>query len=149
MPTSYSTSLPLSTAQLFYDFGQPFMREGCAYPGAFDLCGAFPDFELQLELTETWFPQRIPITVARLGPLLLVGLPGEPTTSVADAIRTALIDVGESEIWLLALVNEHMGYVTTSEEYIEGGYESIATLFGATTAETLKKAVLATLATLD
>lgn len=145
LPTSYHDTLPLATAQHMHDFGQPFMREGCSYPGAFDLCDAMPNFELTLELTETWFPQKIPITLSRIGPLLIVGLPGEPTTSVGEAIRDALLKAGEQEVWLLALTNEHMGYVTTEAEYLEGGYESIATLYGQTTADKLRQAVLETL----
>jgi hypothetical protein len=70
----------------------------------------------------------------RLGDLVLLGVPGEPITAVGQRLHEEARAAG-LDAWVLGLTNGHMGYVTTAEEYDQGGYEAWLTLYGRETAD--------------
>lgn len=82
---------------------------------------------------QPWVPRLLPAQVMRIGPLVLAGLPKEPTTvsgrRIADVVRRGLDrDVGY--VVVNGYANGYAGYVTTPEEYTLQRYEGASTLFG-------------------
>lgn len=68
--------------------------------------------------------------VIRLGPVALIGLPGEAVHNVALDIRAQALKMGVANPVIVGLANDWIGYITDPETYREGGYEAGATLFG-------------------
>lgn len=66
---------------------------------------------------------------------LILTLPGEPITDLGSDLRGRVS--GVDDVWIFGLVNAHMGYIVTKAEYLQGGYESGANLFGPTEGERL------------
>ena len=82
---------------------------------------------------QPWVPRLLPAQVMRIGPLVLAGMPKEPTTvsgrRIADVVRRGLDrDVGY--VVVNGYANGYAGYVTTPEEYTLQRYEGASTLFG-------------------
>ncbi len=61
---------------------------------------------------------------------LVMTLPGEPITDIGLALKTAAHGLSFDHAWVFGLTNAHMGYVVTEEEYLQGGYEAGANVFG-------------------
>jgi Neutral/alkaline non-lysosomal ceramidase. len=77
------------------------------------------------------FPDRVPVSVVRLGPLTIAAVPVEMTTAMGRHVRLKLAANGDPRAALLiGLANEYLGYVTTLEEYDTQDYEGASTLFG-------------------
>ncbi len=77
--------------------------------------------------------QVLSLTVARIGPLVLVAGPAEFTTMSGRRIRDSVRDVmgeGVREVVIAGYANGYAGYVTTFEEYQTQQYEGGHTLFG-------------------
>ncbi len=82
----------------------------------------------------------------RIGPVALVGIPGEPFTEIGVKIKEA---GGFSLILPCALTNGYEGYFPVKSAYDEGGYEARSSRYKSGVAETIiegGKAILATLA---
>jgi neutral ceramidase len=88
--------------------------------------------------------ERVPVQLIRIGPLYLVGVPGEVTIvsglrlrrAVADALGADLCDVLAA-----GYSNGYIHYITTPEEYLEQRYEGGSTLFGRWELPALEQAV--------
>ncbi|MEC7948087.1 MAG: neutral/alkaline non-lysosomal ceramidase N-terminal domain-containing protein [Myxococcota bacterium] len=78
----------------------------------------------------TWLPRTLPVQVQRIGPLLVAGLGGEPTTTAGHRLRAALAEVHDGPVALTTYAGEYGGYIVTPEEFAEHGYESGSTMFG-------------------
>ncbi len=66
------------------------------------------------------------LTGIKLGPVALVGIPGEPFTEIGVKIKQA---DGWNLILPCGLTNGYMGYFPTKSAYDEGGYESRSSKF--------------------
>ena len=79
-------------------------------------------------------PTVLPLQIVRLGPLALVGAPGEFTTvagrRIVDTVAEVLAPHGIDHVVLCTYCNDYMGYVTTAEEYATQHYEGGHTIFG-------------------
>lgn len=69
-----------------------------------------------------------PFQAMRLGDLVLVNIPGEPTTALGEQIENACSS--ESTGLVVAPANGYMGYFVTPAEYEEDGYAADACLWG-------------------
>ena len=74
-----------------------------------------------------------PVTVARIGQLVILALPGEVTTMAGRRLRDSVM--GELGDWaryivLAGYANGYAGYVTTPQEYMLQQYEAAHTLHG-------------------
>jgi neutral ceramidase len=58
----------------------------------------------------------------RIGPLVVVGLPGEIFVELGAQIKAAL---GDSPVLVCGYTNGNVGYVPTRAAYDEGGYEVV------------------------
>jgi neutral ceramidase len=82
----------------------------------------------------SWVPRHLPFQVLRLGPLVLAGLPVEPTTVAGRRMRAALADAcagdGVTRVVINGYANAYCSYLTTPEEYDAQCYEGASTLYG-------------------
>ena len=77
-------------------------------------------------------PQVLPISVARIGQLVLVVGPAEFTTMSGRRFRRSVMkQIPEAKYVVIAgYANDYAGYVATREEYEAQHYEGAATLYG-------------------
>ena len=94
-------------------------------------------------------PAVVPLLAVRVGPRLIVSVPGEGTKEVGARIRAdverAVAGTGIERVVVSGLANEFILYLTTPEEYARQHYEGGNTHFG-TYASNLLKAELTRLA---
>ncbi len=77
--------------------------------------------------------QVVPMTLARIGQLTLVCVPGEFTTMAGRRLRETVANaLGDSSkhVVLVGYANDFAGYTTTREEYATQQYEGGHTIFG-------------------
>jgi len=84
----------------------------------------------QLVMTR-FAPPAAELTLIQLGDLLLIGVPGEPTGEFARQLRAAAWRQGFRNAYVLSHTNGWAGYLLTSEEYQQGGYEATLSFYGA------------------
>lgn len=81
-----------------------------------------------------WTPQTLPLHIATIGNIALVGIPGEITTVAGWRLRDTIYGIlkkkGINNIILTSYSNAYCGYITTYEEYQEQCYEGGHTVFG-------------------
>lgn len=71
------------------------------------------------------------ISAARIGDLGLITLPGEPLTSVGQALRDGCIaSTGLEQFWLLGYAQGYLAYLMHPDDFFLGGYEGQGTLLG-------------------
>ena len=90
--------------------------------------------------------ERVPVQLIRIGPLHLVGVPGEATIVAGLRLRRAVAEVTGAalrDILVAGYSNGYIHYVTTPEEYAEQRYEGGSTLFGRWELPALEQAVRA------
>ena len=79
-------------------------------------------------------PSVLPLQIILLGPLALVCMPGEFTTTAGarleTLVRATLAARGITTAQICTYSNDYMGYVTTNEEYQAQSYEGGHTLYG-------------------
>ncbi len=76
------------------------------------------------------FPKRARIWSIRLGDMLLLTWPGEPTTSLGLGLKELGAAAGAAQTWVLGLTNDHLAYFVTPDEYKEGGLEPCTSMYG-------------------
>ncbi len=91
---------------------------------------------------EPWVPQRLPLQLLRVGPLVIASTPFELTTTAGRRLRSTLRDTlaphGVTHIVVSTYANAYVGYLTTYEEYQVQHYEAAYTLFGPSTLAALR-----------
>lgn len=84
----------------------------------------------------TWtLVSEVPVSLHRLGPLALAGLPGEFTTVMGMRIRAALREASSTPTLpavpiVVGLADEYAGYFVTPQEFALQHYEGASTLWG-------------------
>jgi neutral ceramidase len=77
--------------------------------------------------------QRVPVQLLRIGPLYLIGIPGEVTIVAGLRLRrtvASIVGAELSHVLVAGYSNGYIHYVTTPEEYEAQQYEGGSTLFG-------------------
>jgi neutral ceramidase len=77
--------------------------------------------------------QRVPVQLWRIGPLYLIGIPGEVTITAGLRLRrtvAAIVGADLQNVLVAGYSNGYIHYVTTPEEYEAQQYEGGTTLFG-------------------
>jgi neutral ceramidase len=81
-----------------------------------------------------WLPRYLPAQLLELGPLVIAGLPVEPTVvsgrRLQQALARALGDDPHRHMVINGYANAHAGYLTTPEEYDVQAYEGACTMYG-------------------
>jgi hypothetical protein len=85
--------------------------------------------KIKIEITKM-VSLRFRLQALRLGDAVIACVPGEPITNIGTAIKTAGGKIGFTHTFIFGLANGHMGYVTDVENFDEGGYEAMLTIFG-------------------
>jgi neutral ceramidase len=90
--------------------------------------------------------QRVPVQLLRIGPLYLIGIPGEVTITAGLRLRRTVAAIVEAElhdVLVAGYANGYIHYVTTPEEYDAQRYEGASTLFGRWELPALQQSVAA------
>ncbi|MER3559046.1 MAG: hypothetical protein C4336_06060 [Armatimonadota bacterium] len=100
------------------------------------------------KLAKQLVPPTSPVSLVGLGPLALVGFPGEPITALGLEAHERGRQHGFRYVMPVALVNDWIGYILTREEYERGGYEATLTFngpeLGAVVIDAVRRAFLQT-----
>jgi neutral ceramidase len=87
--------------------------------------------------TLPWAPPVLPFQVIALGPIMIVAVPGEITTTSAKRLKQAILNQLQNSpierVIISSYSNAFMGYITTPEEYATQSYEAGHTIFGSGT----------------
>lgn len=78
-------------------------------------------------------PERVPLAVCRLGPVVIATLPGEFTTVLGRRVRACVAQgagTRAEHVVLVGLAGEYLSYFTTPEEYEAQHYEGASSLWG-------------------
>jgi neutral ceramidase len=90
--------------------------------------------EMGTQQPHPWTPEVLPLQVVRLGSLVLVATPFEPTTMAGrrlqETVQAELGPAGVDRVVVAGLANAYAGYVATREEYAAQHYEGASTHFG-------------------
>jgi hypothetical protein len=87
-------------------------------------------------MSSSWVENEFRFQAIRIGKTLLSSVPGEPIYTLGKMIKADAEAMGYDTVFICSLANNHMGYITTRQEYEEVcGYEGFATFFGPTTGE--------------
>jgi len=81
----------------------------------------------------------VPFQAVRMGDLLLMGVPGEPTCAVGKSLE-AFCPAG-LRCLTISLANDHISYIVSPDEYPEQGYASEMCFFGPETAIKVKDGI--------
>ncbi|MAE71207.1 MAG: hypothetical protein CME06_12170 [Gemmatimonadetes bacterium] len=123
-----SGEISLSGAHIFVDLPDPYMRP------AFFLEPPGPGYT-KVGLDGLVEENNTNFTGVRIGDAAFVSMPGEAITQIGLDIKSYGESIGLPASYVVGLANGHLGYMTTREEYWQGGYESGATFFGPETGE--------------
>ena len=77
--------------------------------------------------------ERVPVQLVRVGPLYLIGIPGEVTIVAGLRLRrtvASIVGAAVEDVLVAGYSNAYIHYVTTPEEYEAQRYEGGSTMFG-------------------
>jgi neutral ceramidase len=84
--------------------------------------------------TLPWVPSILPMQLICIGPLAVIAVPGEITTTAAARLKKQMVldlqKAGIDHVIISSYANAYMGYITTPEEYAKQSYEAGHTIFG-------------------
>jgi neutral ceramidase len=124
VPDKLSGGLSLTAEPI--DLGEPFLHPD------FARANGVPEV-LAKRLLTTFAPREAAITAVRLGDVVLLGVPGEPTSHVGRRITEYGRQRG-LRIWVISHCNGWMGYIVDPADYLLNGYEATLTMYGPGTA---------------
>jgi len=81
-------------------------------------------------LVNQFAPSSDDIAAVRLGSLIFIGVPGEPTSILGNQIKQAGLKMGFKVVLVCSHVNGWMGYILDPKDYDEGGYEATLSFYG-------------------
>ena len=70
------------------------------------------------------------LAAARIGPLALLTLPGEPTSAVGRELTNRAKNKGFEHAVVLGYAQDHNGYMLFGDDWLSGGYEPTISLWG-------------------
>jgi hypothetical protein len=86
-------------------------------------------------------PKEASVTLVRIGGLVLVGIPGEPTSEIGRLIQAKGAEAGFPHAIAISHSNGWIGYVLMPLDYDSGGYEGALSFHGRETGLRLVEAV--------
>ncbi|MCH7904148.1 MAG: hypothetical protein IH944_06220 [Armatimonadetes bacterium] len=81
-------------------------------------------------LVSRFAPEEAEVVAVSIGGLLLVGIPGEPTSSLGRKVQVFAQSLGFPHCVVVSHVNGWIGYVLEPEDYDRGGYEATMSFHG-------------------
>ena len=82
------------------------------------------------QLVDTLMPKTTTITMVRVGDLLLVGMPCEPTAELGLQVKSMARKAGYTTPAVVALTNDWLAYALMPEQYRKGNYEAMMSFYG-------------------
>lgn len=89
---------------------------------------------MSISLGSDWLENEFRFQAIRLGDTVIASVPGEAIHELGLQIKDAGRQLGFQRPFVFGLANGHMSYIATEREWHLGGYEGMATFFGARTA---------------
>jgi hypothetical protein len=80
-----------------------------------------------------------PFQAIRIGSLMFLAVPGEPTTATGKELES--LCSSDVECQTVGPANGYLGYFVTPEEYDEGGYQADSCFFGKHAVEKVRAAM--------
>jgi hypothetical protein len=77
----------------------------------------------------------VDLQAIRIGDIMMLTWPGEPTTSLGAALKTVAADAGAADGWVIGLAGDYKGYFSAHDEIEKNKYVGCANLFGTGTGE--------------
>ena len=93
------------------------------------------------ELVNSLMPTTTQITFVRVGSLLLMGFPCEPSANIGLAAKQLARNAGVKTPAVVALTNDWLAYALTPEQYKAGKYEAVMSFYGEPFGPTLLEGV--------
>lgn len=91
-------------------------------------------------------PEAVPLLALRVGPQMIVSIPGEMTAEAGRRVRHAVTDAargsGVNGAVISGLANEYVDYFTTPQEYDAQHYEGAATVYGRASSVALQEVLV-------
>ncbi|HLJ55376.1 MAG TPA: hypothetical protein VKT77_10080, partial [Chthonomonadaceae bacterium] len=81
-------------------------------------------------LVDGLMPTKTAITTVRIGPVLLVGMPCEPTAELGLQLKSEARAAGYGTPVIVALTNDWLAYALMPEQYRRGNYEAMMSFYG-------------------
>lgn len=82
------------------------------------------------ELVNGLMPESTEVGFVRIGDLLLIGMPCEPTAAIGLQVKASAKQAGYKTTGVVALANDWLAYALTSEQYDAGKYEAMMSFYG-------------------
>ena len=92
-------------------------------------------------LVDTMMPTATTVTMIRIGKLLLIGMPCEPTAELGLKVKAAARAAGFASPAVVALTNDWLAYALMPEQYRKGNYEAMMSFYGDQLGPTLLQSV--------
>jgi len=69
------------------------------------------------------------ISYVKIGNVMMLSWPGEPTTQLGYDLRLIAKSFGNEHAWILGLTNDYLAYFVTKDEFKNGGYQACTSLY--------------------
>ncbi|MCS7263894.1 MAG: neutral/alkaline non-lysosomal ceramidase N-terminal domain-containing protein [Armatimonadetes bacterium] len=86
--------------------------------------------EMLTSVLHQLFPDYALVMAVRIGDVVFIGIPGEPIAQIGLNIKAAAREKGIAMPIVVGLANDYIGYILTSDEYRQGGYEATVSFYG-------------------
>lgn len=87
-------------------------------------------FDQAKALVDALMPVKTSITTVRIGRLLLIGIPCEPTADLGLRLKAEARAAGYPEPKIVALTNDWLAYALMPDQYRKGNYEAMMSFYG-------------------
>ena len=92
-------------------------------------------------LIKRFAPPEAAVSLLQIGSLLLIGIPGEPTSETGRKVQVLAESMGFPHSVVVSHCNGWIGYILQPDDYDRGGYEATLSFNGRDTAERVTEAV--------
>ena len=92
-------------------------------------------------LIDRFAPKEAAVSLALIGRLLLIGVPGEPTSELGRKLQSLAAKRGFPHTFVVSHTNGWIGYILAPEDYDRGGYEATLAFHGRGAADRMVEAV--------
>jgi hypothetical protein len=126
-----------ATAQRLGSQGTALLQQN-GWLAALQKLGVGPALGLKITLPPGWIETQFRFQALRIGKWGFASIPGEAIHTIGLDLKARGAALGFDHTFTCGLANGHMAYITTRDEYWDGGYEALATFWGDTQADKLE-----------
>ncbi len=137
IPSNMPTEEELDQAYKYEELHQAGKDDEIPYKGMM-LTTVVAEAERMIKLKDGPEYFELTLSAIKIGPIALLGIPGEPFNGINVGIRE--MTSGYDNILVTCITNGYMGYFPMKDAYDEGGYESRSSIFKTGVAELIIEA---------